>query len=167
MKEIKLSQGKVTIVEDQHFEDLNQWKWCYHKGAAVRNERKIINGKNKVVYILLHRFLLKPNKGMVVDHIDGDPLNNIRNNIRVCTQSQNLMNKRVKRNKTSSKYKGVFFNKKRKTWNAQLLKRGECKYLGAFDTEIEAAKSYDSAALEKYGEYARLNLAGGVSSELK
>ncbi len=106
----------------------------------------------------MHRLILGAKKGEVVDHIDGNGLNNTRRNIRICTNQQNAFNMRAAA-KGSSQYKGVYCPKERrsKKYRAQIQVNGRKRLLGSFDCEIEAARAYDAAALEVYGPFARLN----------
>lgn len=93
--------------------------------------------------------------GMLVDHIDGNPLNMRRGNLRVCTSEQNAANAASRGGK--SQYRGVHQSRNGK-WVAQISKRGVRVCLGTFETELEAAGAYDTAAKEIHGEFARLNL---------
>ena len=92
--------------------------------------------------------------GKIVDHKDGNPLNNHRDNLRLCTPSQNNKNSRKQSNNTSG-FKGV--SKHRDVWLAQIRVDDRFKYLGCYKDKIEAAKSYDKAAYELFKEYAKLN----------
>ena len=88
MKEIQLTQGKVALVDDEDFEYLKQFKWHVINNNGkfyVRKQFLLSNGK--VSKVLMHRFIMKPNKDMVIDHLDGNPLNNQKTNLRICTQS--------------------------------------------------------------------------------
>ena len=93
----------------------------------------------------------------IVDHIDGDPTNNRRSNLRNCTQHQNSMNSRKRKNDASSKYKGVSWDKGRKKWRAYINLMRKQLFLGRFDNELEAARAYNDKAVELYGEFAHLN----------
>jgi len=97
----------------------------------------------------------------LVDHINGDPLDNRRQNLRPATPSQNQANrtKYQGRRGVTSRYKGVCWHRKDKKWMARIYRDGKQIYLGGFDCEIEAAKAYDSAALEIFGEFALPNFA--------
>ena len=110
-----------------------------------------INGRT----VALHRFLTNAPKGMVVDHIDGNGLNNRQSNLRVCTQRQNLYNSRPKGR--HSQYKGVCWDKYRKRWVVYVRYEGRNIVVGRFRDEAEAARAYDRKAYELFGEYAYLN----------
>ena len=103
----------------------------------------------------MHREIMHAPKGMVVDHIDGNSLNNRRSNLRLCTVSQNHQNRR--RTYGSSKYKGAWWDKRRNKWVAAITFKGKYIYLGFFDNEIDAGKAYDRKAAELFGEFAYLN----------
>ena len=156
MKEIQLSRhgknkGKyAALVDDEDFDFLNLQSWYVSIEKSNIYARGIIN-KEKHTY--LHNYIMK-HKG--VDHIDGNGLNNQKSNLRICTQRQNLMNQRPKRN-SSSKYKGVSFNKKNKRWISNIMINGSPKYLGSFRFEIDAAKAYNEHAKKYFCQYAKLN----------
>lgn len=142
---IPLTQGKAALVDDEDFDKLNQYKWCFDGQYA---QRKVGNKT-----IRMHRVILDSPQ---VDHIDGDGLNNQRSNLRVCTHTQNQMN-RAKHKIMSSKYKGVSWNKPTEKWRARIETNQGSLYLGLFEVEEEAARAYDEAAKENFGEFARLN----------
>ena len=152
MKEIKLPHGKVTLVDDDDYEYLNQWKWWFviikNKYYVIRNET--INGKR--YYIYLHRIIMDVMSKFDVDHIDGNPLNNQRNNLRICTHHQNCLNNR---GCGKNRYKGVY--KIKNTIYSRIQYNGIDRYLGSFKTEEEAAMAYDKEALVLFGEFANLN----------
>jgi len=116
--------------------------------------------RNKSVY--LHRMLLDFPKGCI-DHIDGNPLNNKRNNLRICSQQENTMNKRKSRN-SSSKFKGVSWIKRDRRWYACINKDYKTYSLGTFKDEIDAAKAYDKKAIEMFGKYAKTNLCNPIKN---
>lgn len=157
MKEIKLSQGKVALVDDKDFEELSRYKWY----AAQRENYTIyairtIGTKPNHKTIRMHRQIMKARKGQQIDHLDGNGLLNVRSNLRLCTNSQNQQNKRKRKN-CSSKFKGICWHKNRKKWEVYISLNKKLYYLGYFDDEIEAAKAYDRKAKEFFGEFARLN----------
>lgn len=104
----------------------------------------------------LHREIMGNPEGLVVDHINGDILDNRKYNLRVCTTKENIRNSKPQEG--TSTYKGVSWDKDRNKWIAQIKVDRKGIHLGRFDSEIQAAEAYDNAAINYYGEYARLNL---------
>lgn len=154
MKKILLSQGKTTLVDDEDYDFLTQWKWCVGgSGYALRGTS--INGKKKTVF--MHREVNETAEGFDTDHINNDKLDNRSANLRHTTTSQNLMNATPMKGK-SSRYKGVSFVKSHKKWSSRIQIKDKYVFLGYFDLEIEAAKKYNARASEVYGKFARLNV---------
>lgn len=153
MKEIKLTRGRVALVDDEDYDYLNQWKWHLLKDKnnyyAVR-----ITCINKVKSgIRMHRVIMRTPPELVVDHIDHNGLNNQKGNLRNCTISQN--NKNVI-STGRSKFLGVYFSEG-KYIKAQIKINGKTTSLGLFKTEEEAAQAYDNMAKIHHGEFANLN----------
>lgn len=103
-------------------------------------------------------FLENPKNKPCVDHIDNNKLNNNLSNLRYATHFENNRNAKKTTKETSSIYKGVSFNKNIKKYQAQIGRNGKNMYLGIFDNEKEAAKSYNKKAIELFGEFAHLNI---------
>lgn len=172
MKEIKLTQGKVTFVDDEDYEELNQYKWCAGKdpkNGAYRVTRSIVlqfKPKLKTKGVIMPRVILGTTDPKIhVDHIDGNTLNNIRANLRETTPTQNGANRRMSKANRSG-YRGVCFRKKagtdrygnilpfpKKEWIAQININEKRTTIGSFSTAEEAAKAFDKAAKENYGEF--------------
>lgn len=156
MKQIKLTQNKYAIVDNEDFEKLNQYKWffsrCRNSGYAWRWIRK--NGKR--ICVSMQRDVLNYfSKNMVVDHINRNPLDNRKNNLRVCSNSQNCNNSEVRQhNKTG--LKGVHVHKSRylTSWIAQIQKEGKKMYLGSFPTPEEAHEAYKQRSQKLFGNFA-------------
>ena len=147
MKQIPLTKGKFALVDDEDFEFLSQWKWHYIAGGYACR-------KPKSGMIYMHRLLTRATESHV-DHKNGNKLDNRKENLRLCTVSQNLANQ-VKTRGTS-KYKGVRFDKKHKKWISAIGFNSRPIQIGRFASEDEAAKAYNLAAVKYYGEFARLN----------
>jgi len=156
MKRIPLTHGKFAIVDDVDFEKVTaQCKW------------RTLSGKNGKFYAVAHRwgndsmhvFLMKPPQGMKVDHVNGNGLDNRRENLRIATNSQNGMNRGKFRNNTSG-YKGVVFQGGK--WQAQINVLSTRIRKGGFASAEEAAHAYDEMALKYHGEFAYLNFKDGM-----
>jgi hypothetical protein len=142
MKEIPLTQGAVAKVDDYDYEWLRRFRWHLQRSnKRISYARRYSNGKR----IAMQNELLSPLPGFVVDHINHNGLDNRRANLRLCMQADNTRNSRPRRN-SSSKYKGVSFDKKRKKWRARIVRRGVKYFLGYFHNQIEAAFAYDDKA---------------------
>ena len=134
MKQIKLTQGKVSIVDDADHKYLSQWKWCFEGRYATRQPSRKL-GKRKPIY--MHRFILNPSEGMEIDHINRNKLDNRRSNLRICIHSQNLINRGIQKNNTSG-YAGVTWYKPLKKWMASIKVDGRFKNLGYFKNKEDA-----------------------------
>lgn len=158
IRAIELTQGKFTVVDDQDYEFLNQWNWqsAYDPkldGYYVHRTQHIgmFNGKKKQKTIGMHRQIMEHALGRkleryeVIDHINNDPLDNRRENLRIASPRQNQQNQK---RKTSSKYPGVYWSKQAKKWHAMIKLNGKKKHLGYFVEEREAAKAYEAAVRE-------------------
>jgi|SRR6185369_3300233 len=143
-----LTQNKFSLVDDEDFDWINEWKWSFDGRYAVRTE------KGKRVY--LHRLLMKNPVGMDIDHINGDKLDNRKENLRIANSQQNSANM-IKHGKY--KYKGIYLSdgKRNKKWAAQIIIKRKNIHLGRFFTQKEAGRAYNIAAKKYFGDFARLN----------
>ena len=159
MKEIKLTQGKVALVDDEDYDWLRQWKWQAHKSRYnYYVDVSVYDSEGKQSTLKMASLIMPPQEGYVVDHIDGDTLNNQKSNLRICTPSQNCANRKRKGiRKYTSRFKGVFYHKWHKRWVAMVCKNHIKVYYKYFKTELDAAKAYDKAAKMIHGEFANLN----------
>jgi hypothetical protein len=144
MMEIPLSQGKIAIVDDADYGWLSQWKWCAFRSEkelfyATRSESVGV-GLNKQRHIRMHHAIIgKPSKGFVSDHINGNGLDNRRENLRHVTHRENCQNKHCSK---SSRYPGVCWHKHEQKWMARIGVGGKSIFLGYFISEEDAAQKY-------------------------
>jgi hypothetical protein len=172
-KEIPLTKGKVAIVDAADFEWLSQWKWHYSAASDGRHgyARRAIylgggSGAPKLRRIKMHREIMDAPVGIMVDHVNGDTLDNRRRNLRLAHDWQNGANRSANSNKPHP-YKGVYYVKPKssdgpwKCWVAILVESTTGKKrrhsLGMYHTPQEAAQAYNQAAKEYFGEFALLN----------
>ena len=150
MREIKLTQGKVALVDDQDYLRLTAMgRWHAQKGVDTYYAQRSRG-------VMMHRVIMDAPKGMVVDHINGNGLDNRRENLRVVTYEQNARN--TNRGWGTSEYLGVSWNKSRRKWQAQTRIRKVPHHLGFFDTEEQAARAVDRKRRQVFGEVAKANL---------
>jgi len=163
-RKIYLGEGIYTIVDPDVYYEKCKYKWFVvgagHNEYPAREKRI---GPNKTVRSLLHREIMKPRKGMLIDHRDNDTFNNLRSNLREATRSQNAMNRKKIRIKTSSKYRGVSWSKSDNRWIVRISwqRNGHTKrkIVGYFkkDREIDAGRAFDVAAIKYHRDFANLN----------
>lgn len=152
MKQIISANGRQILVDDTDYETIAQFRWYTnpHKGLCYAFNS---NGDS------VHGLIMQPNTktGEMVDHIDGNGLNNKRDNLRICTCHQNILNSKSKENATS-KFKGVKYNNRLKKWIARISYNYQSYLIGEYDTENEAALAYNQKAIELHKGFARLNI---------
>jgi len=109
--------------------------------------------------VTLARFIMGAKPNQIIDHINGNPLDNRRCNLRFVTTQQNAYNQKKQKRITSSRYKGVYrqSQSRKKSWMAYITQDGKKRNLGTYSTEEDAARAYDKAAKKLFGEYAHLN----------
>jgi len=161
-----MAQPKYTKVDQADYERLRGYEWfakkankCFYARGCVADNK---TGKEKMLY--MHQMVIKVPDGMVVDHINHDGMDNRKANLRAATRAQNMRNRKKFANSSGSKYKGIYFRKRTRKWEAMITFERKKIFLGCFRSEIEAAKAYDRAAMKYHGEFASLNFpesAGG------
>lgn len=148
---IPLTQGKFAIVDEDMFDELNQFKWFYHCGYARRNSSR---SQGEQCTIHMSRVVANTPDGFQCDHISLNRLDNRRANLRLASPVQNNYNKSVLKNNACG-VKGVHCQKDYKKYRARIGVNGKCIYLGVFETVEMAAAAYSEAAHKYHGEFAR------------
>ena len=156
-----MTKGLVVYVDDEDFIKLNKYKW-YPKADksttyAVRFN-KDYSGTGSKLTIPMHRELMGFPVKKVIDHIDGNGLNNCKSNLRICTQQQNKWNKKKQKGDFTSKYVGVCWNVAFLKWEAYYYHYNVKIAVGYFDDERKAAIERDIAVLKKRPEFTNLNI---------
>lgn len=161
MREITLTKGLVTKVDDCDYAWLSKWKWHAKKGHlthyACRNSA--LGEYPKRITISMHKEIMarmRPHSVTEVDHRDRDGLNNCRSNLRQADDVGQGRNQRKKRNNKSG-FIGVFYNRSKHSFEASARHFGKRKSLGHFKCPIAAAKARDDFVSQHYGEFAVLN----------
>lgn len=149
---VPLTQGRIAVIDSADMALVTPFIWSLRH----RNHTDYAETRTGNRLLLMHRLIMAADDDHDVDHRDGNGLNNRRGNLRLATRSQNLCNRRRPAN-TSSRFRGVCFDKQTGRWTAQIGRDGKCKRLGRFVTEEEAALAYDSAARQLHGEFATVN----------
>jgi hypothetical protein len=158
VKEIPLTQGKVTLVDDEDFERVKNLGWCASNAGKGRFYAKArLRGENINKTIFLHRIIANTPNDLKTDHINGDTLDNRKCNLRIVSDSQNNQNKHKTTNKLGAK--GVF-NNRQGTYYVQITKDKKRYNLGTYQTIKEAIDTYNKKAKELFGEFACLNPLG-------
>lgn len=152
MKEIQLNAGMAAIIDDDDFDAVSQFKWYWGFKGYVGSPIK--NGKKRTT-VYLARLVMNAPSGAMVDHVNHNTLDNRKENLRLVSSGQNQANRIIDKNRKikTSKYKGVNWHKFSRKWHAQIAGR----YIGLFESETDAARAYNLAALERFGQYAFLN----------
>jgi hypothetical protein len=187
VKEIKLSGDDVTVVDDEDYDWLMKYSWhsVKHDKELKRNRLRrriearttyrvdLPDGRYSFCPVSMHRLIMNAKPGDVVDHINGNPLDNRKENLRLVTNQQNSWNSRGAKTfngkPTSSRFKGVYKKickyrgePRYEYWVAKIGYNGREYTVGHFNDEVEAACMYDLAAQNYFGDYARLNFDGAA-----
>jgi hypothetical protein len=147
--------GLYAVVDDGDFAWLDQYQWIPTRTGRSRTLYAVTRVAGRQVK--MHRLIMNAQTGEEIDHWDNNGLNNTRQNLRRCTHQQNITKQRVQMRPKHSVYKGVTWEKRRGKWMAYIKVCGRMKFLGYHPTQEDAARAYDAAAKEAFGEYVWLN----------
>lgn len=149
-KTIPLTQGKAVLVDEVDFERVSAHKWWPDGKGYAR-------GRVDGVQLLMHRFILSAQKSEQVDHVNGDGLDNRRSNLRICSARENSRNRKLLSRANRTGYKGVSWDRKLEKYEAQIKLNNRSIHLGYYADPTDAARAYDVAARQLFGEFARTN----------
>jgi hypothetical protein len=156
-KEIQLTRGAVALVDDADYEWLSAWNWRLITTPKLYAGRSGPRSASKRETILMHRLIAAAPAGYDVDHINGDRLDNRRANLRICLHAENQRNMQARSDKRTSLFKGVNWASDRGKWRSRLVLNGQEVFDKYFDSEEDAARARDDAAILHHGQFARLN----------
>lgn len=154
MKKIITTNGHVAFVDNEDYVKFGHYRW---NALVIPGSGKVYISRyldGKITY--LHREILQAHGSFVVDHINGNPLDNRRKNIRICSRQQNTWNSKLNRKNTSG-YKGVSLHKPSGKWVAKIKVNMKRIHLGLHKEKLDAARAYDNAAKLYFGDFAVTN----------
>jgi hypothetical protein len=152
---IPLTKGYYAIIDAADHEAISSVIWSVFETRWTRYACRVVKRNGKQKMIMMHREIAAAGDTQVVDHENRNGLDNRRRNLRICTNQQNSMNTRSRPG--TSRFKGVCLDKRLGKWSAQITINGKKKHLGFFLEEWEAARAYDGAAKDLFGNFANLN----------
>lgn len=157
MKKIPLTQGQFAIVDDEDYEALSKVKWYASKTPNTYYANRCKEKRDgKQIKVPMHRQILNAPSNLIVDHINHDGLDNRRENLRLCTHTDNMRNRKINYNNRSG-FKGVTWDKTHKKWRPNIQVDGKDMFLGYHFCIIKAAKIYDENARKFFGDFAKTN----------
>lgn len=164
MAEVPLRNGGVALISEESLSLVSGYRWYgVRRPKGYENALPYAFGfrsNTRPFYVQMHRLVIGAPSGVLVDHINGDTLDNRLENLRICSNSQNSHHRVRKQRSTSSRYHGVTWHKSSGKWQVSVGIRGQRCYVGLFSDEITAAMAADLKSLEIFGEFARLNFPG-------
>lgn len=159
MAYVPLTKGYEAIIDAEDAKLIGAENWCV-TGPGVQIGGGCIYAMRRakcdgvMTTIKMHRLIINAPDGFQIDHIDGNGLNNRKENLRVVTPAQNLKNRRLSRHNTSG-FKGVSWSKSRQKWMANIFSDGRAYHLGEYDSPEEAHKAYVEGSKRYHGDYGR------------
>jgi hypothetical protein len=157
-RRIYLGDERFAIVEPTDYYWLNNFHWCINVSRRnIYAVRLVLTDNWQLKKVRMHREIMNAPDGLLVDHKNGETLDNRRANLRLATHSQNMCNKPKTNTTSTSQFRGVHSDKRKGRWVAKIQINRKRIWLGYFDNETDAARAYDEAAKKYHGEFARLN----------
>lgn len=158
MKKIPLTQGRCALVDDDDFDRVSKYRWHAWRVPSKNKyyaRRSLGKGGGKFPKQRMHRFIMEVTDPLTeVDHINGNGLDNRKENLRLSTKTQNQRNRQGPCKMNKSGYRGVGWSQLHGAWRARVTVNKRQIILGFFDSPIAAAKAFDAAAMKYYGEFA-------------
>lgn len=154
--EITLACGNVVIVDAEDTSLVMSRKWRFRRSGGNKAALSYVTANTDCEQLFLHRLILCAERGQVVDHINGNRLDNRKSNLRFASHTENMRNRAKHRDGILSRFKGVSRFKNGK-WRALIRDGSRQRYLGSFTNEVEAAYAYDMASLEIHRDFGRRN----------
>lgn len=152
-KLLQLSNGEAAMVDAEGYDDLLRFNW--HLGGGGYIVGRLKGSPKGQKNIRLHRYIMKAEEGVEIDHANRYRGDNRRLNLRPCSKSQNLANRTLPKSKSG--YRGVRKRPDCERWDCQIKVNGKTIHVGFFTSPEDAARAYNEAALKYYGEFATLN----------
>lgn len=154
---ISLTQGYEAVIDVADVSIVEDRNWCFdNKKTSGYAVSTVCKKDGKSTTLLLHRLLMNPSFNLVVDHIDGNGLNNRRSNLRICSTAENSRNQRIKLKNTSG-FKGVSWHKRTQKWQSHIRRDGKGYNLGHFNTPEDAYAAYCQSSDKLHGEFGRVS----------
>lgn len=142
------SKGDIIKIDLEDFDKVKDY--CWSKNSVGYAQARVLDGRNSV--ILMHRLIMNATPSDIVDHKNHNELDNRKSNLRMCSQSENMANQKLSKANTSG-HKGVYWNKEKSKWSAQIGHRGRKIRLGYFENIEDAIKAREEAELKYFGKY--------------
>lgn len=148
----RIGKGHCALVDDEDFGELSNYSWYL---SAYGYAHRMLQTREKRASLSMQRHLIPTDKGLCLDHINGDKLDNRRSNLRIVTYSQNMFNMKPTKDNTSG-YRGIAWHKRGHKWEAYISANKKKYHLGLFDSIDDALEARNQAAIDLHGEYAKL-----------